>query len=114
MTRRMLYFAGPYTNPDPVENTHRVVKAALATYEDMPEWVPFIPHLSLLAHIVVPRDCDYWYDLDIEQMRHCDAIVRLPGASTGADREMKLATAMGLQLVPFESLPERAQRAWKP
>ena len=29
-------------------------------------------------------------------LRHCDAVLRLPGASTGADNDVRLATERGL------------------
>lgn len=83
----LVYIAGPYTNPDPVENTHRAIRAGLKLY-DTEKAVPFIPHLTLLAHMVDPRPVDYWYRLDLDQLRHCDALWRLPGASTGADAEV--------------------------
>lgn len=103
MTERkpLVYIAGPYTNPDPVENTHRAIKAGMEVWE----WglaVPIIPHLSLLAHVVQPRGVDYWYDLDLAQLDHCDALVRLPGESTGADREVEHAKARGIPC--FDSL----------
>jgi len=109
--RRMIYLAGPYTHPDPVANTHKVARVGTIVYE-LTEWVPFIPHLSLLWHMVTPRPEWHWYELDLHQMSHCDAIVRLPGASSGADREMEVAAAFGLDIIAFESLPEEAQRAW--
>lgn len=109
--RKMLYVAGPYTHPDPVENTHRAVKVATIVYEQT-EFVPFVPHLSLLWHMVTPRDPDFWYTLDLHQMAHCDAIVRLPGDSTGADREMQVAAQIRLEIVEFEDLPLAAQEAW--
>lgn len=109
--RPMLYVAGPYTNPDPVENTHRAAKVGTAIYE-YSDWVPFVPHLSLLWHMVTPRNEAHWYALDLAQMSHCDAIVRLPGASTGADREMEVAREWGLREVRFTDLPVEAQTEW--
>ena len=111
ISRRMLYIAGPYTHPDPVVNTHKAARVGTIVYEQT-EWVPFVPHLSLLWHMVTPRPERHWYELDLDQMAHCDAIVRLPGASTGADREVEVARASGLSIIAFESLPEEAQRAW--
>lgn len=109
--RKMLYIAGPYTHPDPVVNTHRAARVGTIVYEQT-EWVPFVPHLSLLWHMVTPREESHWYELDLHQMGHCDAIVRLPGASTGADREMVVAAELGLAVVDFADLPEEAQAAW--
>lgn len=112
MNRKMLYIAGPYTHPDPVENTHRAARVGMAVYEHSDAWVPFVPHLSLLMHMVCPRCPDFWYEFDLHQMAHCDAIVRLPGHSTGADREMQVAAQLGLTIVEFEDLPFEAQVAW--
>jgi hypothetical protein len=46
-------------------------------------------------------------------LRACDAIVRLPGASSGADAEMAEAERLCLEVVPFEELPEEAIAAWQ-
>lgn len=112
LKRKFVYVAGPYTHPDPVENTHRAARVGMAIYEHTDDLVPFVPHLSLLWHAICPRPAQFWYELDLAQMAHCQAIVRLPGASDGADREMREAAGVGLEVVPFESLPEEAQRAW--
>lgn len=91
----LVYIAGPYTNPDPVENTRNAIKAGMRLYDS--GWgVPLIPHLSLLAHIVDPREVDYWYELDLAQLDHCSAVWRIPGASTGADKEVAHAEAAGI------------------
>ena len=109
--RPMLYVAGPYTNPDPIVNTHRAARFATAVYE-LGEWVPLVPHLSLLWHMVTPRDVDHWYQLDLDQLEHCNAIVRLPGASTGADRELAKAVCWGLHVVDFNDFPADVQALW--
>lgn len=107
----MLYIAGPYTNPDPVINTHRAARFATAVW-DLGVWVPFVPHLSLLWHMVTPRNVDHWYELDLHQMAHCDAIVRLPGASSGADKELAKAIEWGLQVVDFNDFPAEVRALW--
>lgn len=109
--RKLVYVAGPYTHPDPVENTHRAAKVAMAIYEHS-DMVPMVPHLSLLWHAICPRTADFWYEIDLDQMAHCQAIVRLPGSSTGADREMEVAADMGLEVIDFHSLPLSARQAW--
>lgn len=88
----LVYVAGPYTHPDPVVNTHNTIKAGMALWETTLCAV-IIPHLSLLAHVVQPRDVDYWYELDIDQLAHCDALYRLPGSSSGTDKEVEFAEA---------------------
>ena len=91
----LVYIAGPYTNPDPVINTRQATEAGLKVYERTGAGV-LIPHLSLLAHAMFPRDIDFWYLFDLSQVAHCTHLLRLPGASTGADREVEYARGIGL------------------
>lgn len=109
----LIYIAGPYTNPDPVENTHKAIRLATALC-DSPTFGlhPVVPHLTLLWHAVTPKPLEYWYEHDMHLLHACHAIVRLPGKSTGADAEMEQAAKWGLMRVKFESLPEEAQRQW--
>lgn len=109
--RPVLYVAGPYTRPDPVENTHKAVKVATALYE-LTEWVPLVPHITLLWHAITPRPVEFWYELDLHHMAHCDAVVRMPGASSGADREMEYAAEIGMEIVAWELLPDEVRAHW--
>jgi len=111
VSRPALYVAGPYTRPDPVENTHRAIKVGSAIYEHT-EWVPFVPHLTLLWHAVDPHPLEFWYELDLHHMEVCAAVVRMPGASTGADAEIEHAKTIGLPIIEWESLPEIVRREW--
>lgn len=86
----MIYVAGPYTRPDPVENTHRAIRVGIDLYETK-LMVPFVPHVSLLTHLVVPRPYGFWLDYDIHFLAHCDAVYRLNGESSGADDEVAWA-----------------------
>lgn len=82
----LVYIAGPYTHPDPVENTHKAVRAAEQIEALGCDVV--IPHLSLLWHAISPAPIERWYERDLAVMHRCDALVRLPGKSTGADAEV--------------------------
>lgn len=110
--RPVLYVAGPYTRPDPVINTHAACQVGLILFEQT-EWVPMVPHITLAWHLATPKPIDFWYELDIYHMLRCDAIVRLPGASSGADRELAVAIDHGLKVVDFLALPEEAVAAWE-
>ncbi len=90
----MVYVAGPYTHPDPVQNTHNTIRAGLVLRDA--GYCPLIPHLSLLTHIVDPREPDYWYEWDLRLLDRCDVMVRLPGDSWGADREEEYANEIGV------------------
>lgn len=96
MSRRpLVYCAGPYTNPDPVENTNKAIHIADRLWETG-LIVPVIPHLSALWHMVKPHPYDMWLEYDLEIMRRCDAVLRSPGESSGADGEVRHAAADGL------------------
>lgn len=91
---KYIYVAGPYSGGDPVINTRKAIDAGeqLMTLG----YVPFIPHLTHLWHLINPHDIDFWYEYDNEWIRKCDALLRLPGESKGADMEVALAFKLGL------------------
>lgn len=107
----LLYVAGPYTRPDPVINTHGACKFATAIYE-AGLWTPMVPHITLVWHAITPRPINFWYALDLAHMSRCDAIVRLPGDSTGADAEVAYAREIDLPIIPFESFPKDMRALW--
>jgi len=88
--RPLVYIAGPYTKPDPVENTTKVIGLA-SNLVDEGLITPFVPHLTLLWHLVTPRPLEFWYEYDVATLSRCDALFRMPGESTGADREVVFA-----------------------
>ena len=88
--RPLVYIAGPYAHPDPVENTHTAIKVADAI-QSTGNITAFVPHLTLLWHMVVPHDENHWYDFDLAFLARCDALLRIPGASKGADNEVLYA-----------------------
>lgn len=89
-----IYIAGPYSKPDPVLNTRNAILAA----EEIVKLghIPFIPHLTLLWQVVAPHDLEFWYAQDSVWLRFCNALLRLPGDSAGADKEEALARSLGL------------------
>lgn len=111
---KYVYVAGPYRKPDPVENTHNAVRVA-DQISDM-GFVPFIPHAAtLLWHIVVPHVEQYWLDYDNEWLAKCDALLRIPGESSGSDEEERLARSLGIpvcysveELLELRTFRERA------
>lgn len=94
--RGLVFISGPYTKPDPIENTHKIIRVA-DKLVDL-GFVPFIPHLSLLWHIVSPHPIDFWYAYDNEILKRCDAMLRIDGESPGADNEETLARDIGIPI----------------
>jgi nucleoside 2-deoxyribosyltransferase len=95
----LIYIAGPYTKPDCVENTHKMIKVADELVSR--GLCPVIPTLNLLWHIVTPRPPEFWYEYDLEILARCDAVLRLPGESVGADREVKEAHKLGIPVFDY-------------
>lgn len=90
----LVFISGPYTSPDPIVNVRRAVEVA-ERVEDH-ECAVFIPHLSMLWHLISPADVDTWYARDLLVLDHCDALVRFEGDSVGADRERDYAKRYGI------------------
>ena len=112
----MILIAGPYrsgTNDDPekmAQNLRHLESVALPLYRAghiplIGEWLA----LPLLreAGSKHPGDAIYdeiLYPIANRLITRCDAVLRLPGASKGADEDVRLAQARGLQV--FHHLSE--------
>lgn len=86
----LVYVAGPYSHPDPVENTNTAIRWGDRLMGDSLV-VPLIPHLSLAWHFVSPHPETFWYEYDLHLLMRCNALLRIPGMSTGADMEVGFA-----------------------
>jgi hypothetical protein len=90
---RRVYVAGPYSS-DPEGGTALAMDAA-DVLEDA-GLCAFIPHLSHFRHLRRPRDYEHWMRVDFTWLRQCEALLRLPGESSGAEREVALAYHLGI------------------
>jgi Domain of unknown function (DUF4406) len=61
-------------------------------------FAPFVPHFTHFWHILYPRPYEFWLALDNQFLPDCDAVLRLPGESSGADKEVALAEQLGLPI----------------
>lgn len=93
-----VYLAGPITRPPPggtvEDNIHAALEAAAKLMDAGVD--VFVPHLSHYWDARHPRDYDAWLAYDLRMIARCDALVRLPGLSRGADREVTQAQTLGL------------------
>lgn len=98
MSKPRIYIAGPYTGEN-IRNMRAAVDAA--------EWVielggwPYVPHLSGLWDFASPHPYEYWMALDLAFLPVCDALFRLPGESSGADREVDIAVNLGIPILNY-------------
>jgi hypothetical protein len=56
----------------------------------------FIPHLFHFMHLYNPQEYERWLAMDFAVIRKCDGLLRIPGYSPGADREVVFATDHGI------------------
>ncbi|MGW8483383.1 DUF4406 domain-containing protein [Microbacterium sp. NPDC055903] len=105
---QMILIAGPYrsgTDDDPArmaENLRRLEEAAWPIFQAghvpmIGEWVA-LPVLSSAGASgpLDPLAKEVMYPTAQRLLEHCDAVLRLPGASTGADEDVRIARIKGL------------------
>ena len=99
MSQFKVYVAAPYTS-DPLANTHEAIAAADRLLQL--GYVPFVPHLSHFWDELHPHPYADWLAWCLEWVKVCDAVLRLPGESEGADTEIELA--YGLDVPVYHSI----------
>ena len=91
-----VYVAGPYTN-DPEKCTAAAIDAGNALL-DLGH-APFVPHLSHYWHTRhSARHYEDWMRIDLAWLAAADVVLRLPGDSPGADREVAEAERLGIRV----------------
>ena len=93
----IVYIACPYTNGDPCVNVHNAIKIAEQVVEA--GHTPIVPILSHLWHLISPHEWEYWMKIDMELVKKADYVLRIPGVSTGADKEVALAEKLNIPVV---------------
>lgn len=89
MRRTYVYVAGPYTG-EVADNVRKAILAADELFEA--GLYPFCPHaMTHLWHTVCSHEYETWLDFDAAWLLRCDVVLRMPGLSKGAEREVALA-----------------------
>lgn len=108
MTAQLILIAGPYqsgTDGDPAAmaaNLRRLEEAAWPIFARghvpmIGEWVALPVLASMGAEGPAdPRAAEVLYPTAERLLEHCDAVLRLPGASRGADNDVAIARRRGL------------------
>jgi hypothetical protein len=92
----LIYISGPYSNGSQAENVSNAIKAA--DYLVKHEFLVYVPHLTHFWHVMSPKPYTYWLELDLRILPMCNAVLRLPGDSVGADREVRAAEKIGIRV----------------
>ena len=95
----LIYIAGPLTSSGlEHENVRSAIDAAEAVRRA--GGCPFIPHLYVQWGMVYPGiPYDEWMRIDLAFLRRCDGLLRVRGASRGADIEWALAEDLAMPRV---------------
>jgi hypothetical protein len=115
----MILIAGPYrsgTGDDPAQmaaNLARLEKAAWPLFQKghvpmIGEWVA-LPVLRSAGGAAVGDALSekVMYPTAHRLLEHCDAVLRLPGASSGADKDVEIARGRGLSVwFSLDEVPE--------
>lgn len=97
---KTVYVSGPYTKGDVCVNVRDAVLAGDRILKA--GFFPYVPHLTHFWHYLTPRPWQDWMALDLVWLAKCDAMLRLPGESKGADIEEAKALELGIPV--FRSL----------
>ena len=100
----LVYIAGPITG-DPFG----CVRQAASHFDELraARVAPFMPQLSVLHEMIAPQPYETWLAYDFDVIRNCAALVRLPGHSPGADREVDFANGWGIPVFHFDDVMSR-------
>lgn len=102
---KKIYIASPYTKGDVAVNVKHQIDAANTLMNH--GFAPFVPLYSHFQHMAHPRPYQDWIDIDLVWVESCDAVLRLAGASEGADGEVEYANELGIPVFyDLDSLKE--------
>lgn len=94
INKQKIYIAGPYSRGDIMLNIRYAIDIGNRLFEF--GFIPFIPHLTGFWHIMFPHAYEQWMDYDAEWLKSCDAVIRLEGSSSGADKEIQMAESLDI------------------
>ena len=89
-----VYVASPYTIGDTAVNVRKQIDIGNELIEN--GFVPFLPLLSHFQHMIHYQPYEVWMNQDMTWVASCDCLLRLPGESKGADREVERANEVGI------------------
>ena len=109
MPRPRVYVSGPISNGGTLQYEARLdnMYDAIDVGAELIKlgYAPLIPHLSvIIEHKYEGIDQDTWLAIDLPWVEAADALLRLPGASAGSDKEEAVALASGVPV--YHSIEE--------
>lgn len=106
MARSRIYISGPITKGDQDHNFRQADEANKELIEA--GFAPLNPMFSMKSAFANTIAHHEWLDVDFAFIDCCEAVVRLPGESAGADAECDYARSIGVPV--FEGVSNLAER----
>ena len=91
---KRIFISSPYEIGNQAENVKRQMDAAHELIEA--GFAPYWPLHSHFLHMVYAKEHTTWLEIDKTFLLTCDAVLRLPGISKGADIETAFADQNGI------------------
>lgn len=89
-----VFISGPYSKGDKETNVEIAMRIANKLLDH--GFAPYCPHLTHYLHSLQERAYLEWILYDLRWLLSCDALLRIPGESQGADIEVTYAKAKGM------------------
>lgn len=98
MSRKLkVFISSPYTLGDQSENVRKQMDMFNQLFKN--GYMPFAPLLFHFQHSAHPLSYEEWMEIDFSWIDSCDIVLRLPGESSGADREVVYAKSKNIPIV---------------
>ncbi len=88
-----VFISGPIRGGEPGRNLRNALQAADELLNAGHH--PYVPHLNIIWDLAFPHSTREWFGLNLEYLKICDVLLRLPGESEGADEEVDWAKDLG-------------------
>jgi hypothetical protein len=102
LRKELVYVAGPISKGPFDEHLRAAVHAGDTIMGK--GHAAIVPQLSMLWQFISPHTWKEWLEMDEIIIGRCDYLLRLPGESTGADREVSFARGRGIPV--YYELPD--------
>jgi len=101
--KKRVFICSPYTKPDPAVNINISVKM-FNRLMDEGKCVPVNMLWTHFYHCIIPRSYEDWLAYCMSFLPLCHAVLRLPGESSGVEREINIANF--LKIPVFDSVED--------
>lgn len=109
-SRPVVYVAGPFRS-DPFAGIRNAIVVA-DRLEETGIITAWVPHQNAMWDLVCPHTAGFWLDYDLAQLAKSDALLRIPGASEGADDEIDFAREVGMPVFYDEETTILWAKVW--